>query len=570
MVVLRWVVLLAMVATFAACGGGSGGTPTDEDVVTTPGDDAEDDTSTTLPEDVEANADVPVQEDIPVPADGTVAIGGACTANTQCKDLGAICFPELVDNQPTGFTNGYCTIVDCVDAACPDGSVCRDTGDGTMACLDSCGGAEECRRAEGYGCLGEVCWPSCASGDDCPDTHECVALDAVCIALSILCSADHPAGYCPAPQVCREGACGDVVTGECQDGGFEPNESKDDPTLLAAGTYQALEICAADEDWYRVDVPQGTLATVGLDFAHDEGDLDLLAYDGAGNFLGARYMLQNYSGYYRSNETNTEYLSVMAGSEGARSYLFRVRGYKSAVNPYKLTLTTTPLTDGPDCSAITGLADQCDQMRQFPFPDPDDGYVGDGYNFDTSDWYYAFFVFANYRWLQLKAIVAVRHAIHEVQQRFPGTKALSLGDMAQRNGKTPGWDIGELRHPDGSHDDGLAIDLAYYQTRARNDLEWICDADLDTYDGGEFCPSGLTHVVDLPRTAHFLMTLAKNADMYAFGVDPAVKLDILNEAKRQQEVEGWFDLATYTSLKNSMYAGNGWEYHFDHIHVWFN
>ena len=502
---------------------------------------------------------------------GTIPIGGACSVDTDCLDADAGCFPEFVDGEPTGFTNGYCTIVDCTDGDCPDGSTCADTGDGTLACLASCAGADGCRKSEGYACTDNVCWPGCSSADDCPSTHSCVTEDGVCIATDILCSADKLDGYCPALLVCQDGAC-TAGTTDCVDAQFEPNESKEAAALLTAGTYNSVQLCANDQDWYRVDVPQGTLATVGIEFKNSLGDLDLLAYDAAGTFLGARYMLQNYSGYYRSNETNTEYLSVLANSEGARSYLFRVRGYLNAVNSYKLTLTTTTFKDGADCSSITELAAQCGTLMEFPFPDPDDGFVGKGYDFRTSDWEYAFFVFSNYRWLQLKVILAIRNAIHEVQQRFPGTKSLSLGDLSQKNGRTPGWDLGggdNLRHPDGSHDDGLAADIAYYQTRARNDTEWICDEDLDLYDGGEFCPAGLTHVVDVGRTAYFLMTLAQHPDFDVVGIDPAVRADLLAEAKRQQEVEGWFTLTTYNKLKNNTYSGSGWEYHFDHMHVWF-
>jgi len=402
-----------------------------------------------------------------------------------------------------------------------------------------------------------------------------VAEDGVCIATDILCSTTKLDGYCPGVLVCKNGECA-VGTSDCQDTQFEPNESQGAASPLAIGTYEGVQICAGDEDWYRVDVPQGTLATVGIEFNNSAGDLDLLAYNAEGTFLGSRYMLANYSGYYRANETNTEYLSVLANNEGARTYLFRVRGYKNAVNTYKLTLTTTPFKDGADCASIPELAAQCGTRFEFPFPDPDDGFVGNGYNFDTSDWYYAFFVFANYRWLQLKVILAVRNAIHEVQQKFPGTNSLSLGDMVQKDGKTPGTDIGELRHPAGSHASGLNIDLAYYQTRSTNDLTWICDEDVDLYDGGEFCPDGLTHVVDLPRTAFFLMTLVQHADFDVVGVDTAVEQDILDEAKAQVDEAAntnpdkrWFAPAVYTKLAGRVVSGGDWTYHFDHMHVRF-
>jgi len=65
----------------------------------------------------------------------------------------------------------------------------------------------------------------------------------------------------------------------CLDDRFEPNDTKGQATTIPAGTQQGLGICAFDNDWFKVSVPGGKVATIEVLFAQAVGDLDLRVYD---------------------------------------------------------------------------------------------------------------------------------------------------------------------------------------------------------------------------------------------------------------------------------------------------
>ena len=101
--------------------------------------------------------------------------------------------------------------------------------------------------------------------------------------------------------------------GSCTDA-FEPDNSRG-TAHAASGTTNGLAICAADDDGYSI----AGGGTVRIEFTHANGDLDLEAYDSAGNRVG------------QSNGTqNTEQVTVPAGGT------VRVFGFAGAVNTYKL------------------------------------------------------------------------------------------------------------------------------------------------------------------------------------------------------------------------------------------
>ncbi len=94
----------------------------------------------------------------------------------------------------------------------------------------------------------------------------------------------------------------------------EPNDSRT-TARPATGTIASLEICAADEDWFKVAAG----GTVRVEFVHANGDLDLAAYDAN----GTRTQVSE-------STANTEQVTVPAGGS------VRVYGYNGARNAYKL------------------------------------------------------------------------------------------------------------------------------------------------------------------------------------------------------------------------------------------
>ncbi|MEC8022341.1 MAG: hypothetical protein VX223_00305, partial [Myxococcota bacterium] len=158
----------------------------------------------------------PGEPTAPVVGDGS--IGSACTADGDCSDAGAVCYPENFNGEHTGFLNGYCIIYDCESAGCPTGSTCQTvTSDGGTACVASCQGTSDCRAEEGYACYqGGICFPGCGAntGASCPINYACDIENQECI------PACTP-GSCPGGTVCTDdGTCGEppCTPGSCGTG----------------------------------------------------------------------------------------------------------------------------------------------------------------------------------------------------------------------------------------------------------------------------------------------------------------------------------------------------------------
>ena len=135
-------------------------------------------------------------------------------------------------------------------------------------------------------------WKPWAEDETCPQRG--VAADTVV--------ADEATPYCslsaPAP------ACTDAM---------EPNDDRT-TAVAATGTVTGLQICAADEDWFKV--PAGV---VRIQFVHANGDLDLAAYDANGTRVAVS-----------ESTADSEQVTVPAGGS------VRVYGYNGARNAYTL------------------------------------------------------------------------------------------------------------------------------------------------------------------------------------------------------------------------------------------
>lgn len=112
---------------------------------------------------------------------------------------------------------------------------------------------------------------------------------------------------------------------DCQDDGFEENDSRSAAAALGDGSHGDLMICDEDHDWYVVGAGAGTL-TAAIYFAHAESDLDLELFDAAGNRLDS-------SAGTGDSET-IEYAVTAAGD-----YYIHVFAYSGARAGYSLTVT---------------------------------------------------------------------------------------------------------------------------------------------------------------------------------------------------------------------------------------
>lgn len=514
-------------------------------------------------------------------AKGLSPVGGGCQQDADCADKNAVCYPSVNGKEPTGFVNGYCVVFDCTEDSCPAGAGCFKVGeDGSTACLPTCESDAQCRQ--GYACSDGICFPACAAEADCPLQTQCYEYDGdkVCVDDSLLCGASNPAGFCPAGLYCIDATC-QTFTFECTDETFEPNDTVTDAKAAPLADFKVvakenMQVCTADKDWFTVEVPEGKTATFGAYFIHQLGDLDVCAYEGS-TLLGCRYDQDGYPGSWRGYDWNDEFLSVYSGKD-TRTIAFKVQGYKEAQNEYDLYGWLADWKDGAKCTDLFSvneckgcLADgQCVKGKfganlvQFPFPDPDDPFVGAGYVLESS---------SGYRWLRREAVMLIRWAIAEVRKEFHGTEALGLIDMADISAITPGFDVGDPRHPESTHDEGGNIDVAYFRTdtaaQGYNAGGVICDAKGTSTDG-YYCTNVDSHVVDLPRTAYFLGKLAESDRFRVAGCDQKIAPLLLAELKAQREA-GKITQAAYNKLSlGGLAYGSGWPFHHHHLHLSLN
>jgi hypothetical protein len=68
----------------------------------------------------------------------------------------------------------------------------------------------------------------------------------------------------------------------------EDNDTFVSPTLVEPGENPHLVVCETDEDWFTVNVPEGSILDLDLIFSHAEGDIDFFLYDSTLTFVGSR------------------------------------------------------------------------------------------------------------------------------------------------------------------------------------------------------------------------------------------------------------------------------------------
>jgi hypothetical protein len=505
---------------------------------------------------------------------GATNIGSACKSDDECSLPGATCHTNVGSEiNPQGWVDGYCLSFGCKkDQECgPEAGCFPVASNGSGVCMNTCGMDLDCRP--GYICrqlekmAGSICGAGCDAAATCPSGYSCAG--EICVSDEIVCSDKNPHGWCPGEAWCDKGTCNDqkFTCAEAADA-LEPDDSQAAAADASPGKTEGLTLCAGDEDWYRIVVPEKTLMRVGIHFQNAAGDIDLVAYDGSGKLLGSRFG-ETYPYSFRDQETNTEYYGFYS-EKGGDTYYLRAVGYKGAQNVYSLHVDPFPYVDGPSCTDAGFSLDECagkgaegSGLLPFPFPDPKDSVVGASYFISET--------FSNYRFARRELIMLVRNALKETLATFPGTTPLSLIDICQMDGITPGYDVGMPRHPETTHDQGGNIDIAYFQTDGTNNGQIICGDGSVHADG--YCSPAATqkHIVDLPRQAYFMARLYHSPRTRVIGVDKVIAPLILGAAK---ELLGLPDgdpkkisEAEYQGFVSHMASGAGWAYHHHHIHL---
>jgi hypothetical protein len=153
----------------------------------------------------------------------------------------------------------------------------------------------------------------------------------------------------------------------------------------------------------------------------------------------------------------------------------------------------------------------------------------------------------------------IRWAAAAVYDEFPGTTPLSLLDMSEGDGDTPGSMVGSLRHPSGTHINGNDIDVAYYQNDGANNGEPVCPQ-----NNGQFC-TGPTTLLDAERTAYFMAMLYTSPNVRIIGVDPAIATALFDAAEELHD-DGRITQSQLGSFDSDMAYGSGWPFHHHHLH----
>jgi len=504
--------------------------------------------------------------------------GAQCGSDAECGfHLEGQCY-SAVPGDPNGWVDGYCLAFGCgthEECGGPEkGCFLVAADETTGVCMERCGMDLDCRA--GYTCRilddgsGNVCFAGCDDASSCPAGNTC--LGDTCVDDNYACGEANPTGWCPDGSWCDNGVCNsEPFNCSGEDDSLEPNGDLNAAVEVSVGETAGLRLCGGDEDWYKVVVPAGKIWRVGIEFANGAGDIDLVAYDGAGALLGSRIGKQ-YPYSYRAQETDIEHYGFYS-KNGGETFFVRVVGSGLVVeNTYALEIAEFDYLDGSSCTDSGFTFDECVGQQAngaglipFPFPDPGDGHIGGGYIWDT---------FSNYRFARRELVMAIRDAMYEVELAFPETDPLGLIDVCQFDGITPGYDVGEPRHPETTHDQGGNIDIAYYQTDGNNSSEVICGDGSVHADG--FCSSAAVeqHIVDLPRQAFFMAKLHNNPRLRVVGVDKIIA-PLIQEAAEGLNALPESDPQHITSSELSKFSskmayGDGWPYHHHHIHVSFN
>ncbi|MCS6800078.1 MAG: hypothetical protein NZ898_16430 [Myxococcota bacterium] len=181
-----------------------------------------------------------------------------------------------------------------------------------------------------------------------------------------------------------------------------------------------------------------------------------------------------------------------------------------------------------------------------------------------------------YRYLRRDLTMLIQYAACEVARAFPGTQPIALLDLSQADGRTPGADVGRLRHPDGTHR-GDDMDLAYYVTDGTNDGDIVCGDGSDTnpngvrgrYNDGYFCTTE-ENIVDWPRQAYWFAMLASTPLVRVFGIDRTLPDDFRRELGRLLS-EGRISRAQHDrALRLGYGEEGGWAFHHHHTHMSYN
>lgn len=120
--------------------------------------------------------------------------------------------------------------------------------------------------------------------------------------------------------------------GGCFEDIYEPNPFGD-PTIFESSTHlDEVNICSSD-DWYRVDLQPGQIATFEVEFSHRRGDIDMTLHR-------EDFVKIDIS----ESAADREFLEYISHEE--QTLLLRIYGYSGAANDYRLDFRLSDFSEG--------------------------------------------------------------------------------------------------------------------------------------------------------------------------------------------------------------------------------
>jgi hypothetical protein len=340
-------------------------------------------------------------------------------------------------------------------------------------------------------------------------------------------------------------------------------ESESQSVLISSDEQHSLVVCGNDEDWFEVTVEKGKYMEACIEYFYPAGNLDLKIYDENKLLIASRNPdLVNPDDEYDAFNTGLECLAVFAQEENAKYYL-SVTGNNGDNNSYGLTVRFLDFSDGENCQESEYSKEECDEILQYPLPNIESSSLYNNYRFNLP---------VNYRFATRELIMATRYAIGKTMDAFPGTNPLWINIISQKNGLTPGADLGfTMTYNYSNHTHGKSIDTAFFQKNNDNQVRNICSE--NALFGILYCSEDDrdSHLVDVEKQLFYIKSLYKTKVFSGlFLVDWLIAEEIIKQAELNNKLDSsnlyFINDEELLFVKDSVF-GEGFPAHNTHLHV---